>query len=115
MVLTITPGTNQESVAEQTFAFLLALCRNLVVLDRTIHQGGWDHRLVAPVRGKTLGLVGLGRIGQAVAVRAQAFGMTIVAYDPVVDQAFDERYQITPDRAWTSCSPGPTSSASTSP
>ena len=95
MALTITPGTNQESVAEQTFAFLLALCRNLVILDKDIHQGGWDHRLVAPVRGKTLGLVGLGRIGQAVAVRAHAFGMTIVAYDPVVDLAFDERYQIT--------------------
>src|SRR3954447_10600813 len=95
VALTITPGTNQESVAEQTFAFLLALCRNLVILDRDIHQGGWDHRLVAPVRGKTLGLVGLGRIGQAVAVRAHAFGMKIVAYDPIIDMAFEDRYQVT--------------------
>jgi len=95
IAVTITPGTNQESVAEQTFALLLALCRNLVANDRAIHQGGWDRRLVAPVRGKTLGLIGLGRIGQAVAVRAHAFGMTIVAHDPFVDPAFDARYQIT--------------------
>jgi D-3-phosphoglycerate dehydrogenase / 2-oxoglutarate reductase len=95
VAVTITPGTNQESVAEQTFALLLALCRNLVANDRTIHQGGWDRRLVAPVRGKTLGLIGLGRIGQAVAVRAHAFGMKIVAHDPFVDQAFDARYRIT--------------------
>jgi phosphoglycerate dehydrogenase-like enzyme len=94
VVVTITPGTNQDSVAEQTFALLLALCRSIVTNDRTIHQGGWDRQLVAPVRGKTLGLVGLGRIGQAVAVRASAFGMKIVAYDPLADGAFDDRYQI---------------------
>jgi phosphoglycerate dehydrogenase-like enzyme len=94
VVVTITPGTNQDSVAEQTFALLLALCRGIVTNDRTIHQGGWDRQLVAPVRGKTLGLVGLGRIGQAVAVRAGAFGMKIVAYDPLADGAFDVRYQI---------------------
>jgi D-3-phosphoglycerate dehydrogenase len=95
VALTITPGTNQESVAEQTFAFLLALCRNLVALDRNIHDGGWDHRLVAPVRGRTLGLVGLGRIGQAVAVRAHAFGMNLVAHDPYANREFLERHRIT--------------------
>jgi phosphoglycerate dehydrogenase-like enzyme len=94
VVVTITPGTNQDSVAEQTFALLLALCRGIVRNNRTIHQGGWNRQLVAPVRGKTLGLVGLGRIGQAVAVRARAFGMKIVAYDPLADGAFDDRYQI---------------------
>jgi D-3-phosphoglycerate dehydrogenase / 2-oxoglutarate reductase len=94
VVVTITPGTNQDSVAEQTFALLLALSRNIVANDRTIHQGGWDRTLVAPVRGKTLGLVGLGRIGQAVAIRARAFGMNVVACDPLVDHAFDARYEI---------------------
>jgi phosphoglycerate dehydrogenase-like enzyme len=94
VTLTITPGTNQESVAEQTFAFLLALCRGLVTHDRKIRGGGWDHQLVGQVRGKTLGLVGLGRIGQAVAVRAHAFRMRIVAHDPIVDRDFDDRYQI---------------------
>jgi phosphoglycerate dehydrogenase-like enzyme len=94
VVVTITPGTNQDSVAEQTFALLLALCRNVVANDRTIHHGGWDRRLVAPVRGKTLGLIGLGRIGQAVAARARAFGMNIVGCDPIANEAFVAQCQI---------------------
>ncbi len=67
----ITPGTNQGSVAEQTFALVLALARNVIGNDRTIRAGGWDRTLVQPLRGKTLGLVGLGRIGRAVASRAR--------------------------------------------
>jgi D-3-phosphoglycerate dehydrogenase len=94
VVVTITPGTNHDSVAEQAFALLLAVARNIVANNRTIHQGGWDRTLVAPVRGKTLGLIGMGRIGQAVAVRARAFGMTVAAYDPVVDPQFDKEHQI---------------------
>ena len=73
IAVSITPGTNQESVAEQAFALLLALTRNVVNNDRTIRAGGWDRTLVKPIRGKTLGLVGLGRIGRAMAIRAQAF------------------------------------------
>src|SRR5262249_17688027 len=69
-------------------------CRNIVANDRTIHQGGWDRRLVTPVRGKTLGLVGLGRIGQAVAARARAFGLNVLACDPLVDEGFDAQHQI---------------------
>jgi D-3-phosphoglycerate dehydrogenase / 2-oxoglutarate reductase len=84
IAVTITPGTNQESVAEQTLALLLALARKIVSNNQVIHTGGWDRRLVAPVRGKTLGLLGLGRIGRAVASRALAFEMKVVAYDPVV-------------------------------
>jgi phosphoglycerate dehydrogenase-like enzyme len=94
VVVTIAPGTNQDSVAEQTFALLLALCRRIVAYDRTIHGGGWDRQLVAPVRGKTLGLIGLGRIGQAVARRAHAFGMKVVAFDPTPNDAFDAQYQV---------------------
>ncbi len=94
VVVTITPGTNHDSVAEQTFALILALSRNIVSNDRTIHAAGWDRRLVAPVRGKTLGLIGLGRIGQAVTVRALAFGMKVVACDPLVDQGIIEQLQI---------------------
>jgi D-3-phosphoglycerate dehydrogenase / 2-oxoglutarate reductase len=93
--VTITPGTNQESVAEQTFALLLALTRNVPNSDRTIRDGGWDRTLVQPIRGKTLGLVGLGRIGRAVATRALAFGMEVVAYDPAaVDAEFEARHGI---------------------
>jgi phosphoglycerate dehydrogenase-like enzyme len=94
VAVTITPGTNQESVAEQTMALLLALARRVVHNDRVIHSRGWDRALVAPVRGKTLGLVGMGRIGRAVALRALAFRMRVVAFDTVIDAEFDKRHGI---------------------
>jgi phosphoglycerate dehydrogenase-like enzyme len=91
----ITPGTNQESVAEQSFALLLALTRNVVGNDRTIRAGGWDRTLPVPLRGKTLGLVGLGRIGRAVATRALAFGLRVVTYDPAAgDAEFEAKHGI---------------------
>jgi phosphoglycerate dehydrogenase-like enzyme len=94
IAVTITPGTNQESVAEQTMALLLALSRRIIYNDRVIHGGGWDRALVEPVRGKTLGLIGMGRIGRAVAMRALAFRMKIVAFDTVLQSEFDERHGI---------------------
>src|SRR5262249_21831766 len=60
-----------------------------------VRAGGWNRNLVRPVRGQTLGLVGLGRIGRAVATRALAFGMRVVAFDPVADPEFDTRHGIT--------------------
>ncbi len=88
VVVTITPGVNQESVAEQTFALLLALTRRVVAGDRAMQSGGWDRRVVAPLRGQTLGLVGFGRIGRAVAQRALAFNMRVIAHDiALVDEA----------------------------
>ncbi len=92
--VTITPGTNQESVAEQTFALILALARRIAYNDRVIHAGGWDRALVTPVRGMTLGLIGMGRIGRAVVTRAQAFRMKIVAFDTVLDAEFDRQHGI---------------------
>jgi phosphoglycerate dehydrogenase-like enzyme len=90
----ITPGANHASVAEQVFALLLALTRNLMPLDRSIRAGGWDRRAVRPLRGTTLGIAGLGRIGRAVATRAAAFGMKVVAFDSHSDPDFDARYGI---------------------
>jgi phosphoglycerate dehydrogenase-like enzyme len=91
----ITPGTNQESVAEQAFALILALSRNIVNNCNSIRTGGWDRTMVQPVRGKTLGLVGLGRIGRAMATRALAFGMRVVAFDPIAaDTDFETRHGI---------------------
>lgn len=81
VVVTITPGMNQESVAEQTFALLLALTRRVIPGDRMMRAGDWDRRVVAPLRGQTLGLVGFGRIGRAVAERALAFNMRVIAHD----------------------------------
>ena len=84
--VTITPGTNQDAVAEHAFALLLALAKDVPMHDRAIHAGRWSRSpLPRPIRGKTLGIVGLGRIGRAVATRAVAFGMKVVAFDPVGD------------------------------
>ena len=62
--------------------------------DRVIHGGGWDRALVKPVRGMTLGLVGMGRIGRAVAMRAPGFQVRVVAFDSIVDADFDQRHGI---------------------
>jgi phosphoglycerate dehydrogenase-like enzyme len=91
----ITPGTNQESVAEQAFALLLAVTRRIAANDALIRAGGWSRTLAMPIRGKTLGLVGLGRIGRAMASRGLAFGMNVVAYDPIADPATDARLGVT--------------------
>ena len=90
VAVTITPGTNQDSVAEQTMALLLAMARRIVSNDRVIQTGGWDRSLVTPVRDKTLGLIGMGRIGRAVALRALAVRMRVVAIDTVLHAEFDE-------------------------
>src|SRR5947199_7004237 len=84
-----TPGGNSVSVAEHTFALLLSLARQVPRLDRAIHEGRWEKSSAAgtEVRGKTLGLIGLGRIGSEVAVRAEAFDMRVLAYDPFISEA----------------------------
>jgi phosphoglycerate dehydrogenase-like enzyme len=79
VVVSNTPGANAESVAEHTFALLLALTRHVVDNDRSVRDGAWDRRPSRPLRGSTLGIVGLGRIGLAVARRALGFGMHVVA------------------------------------
>lgn len=94
IAVTVTPGTNHESVAEQAFALLLAVTRNVVALDRGLRVGLWDRTPQRPLRGTTLGLVGLGRIGRAMAIRALAFGMKVVAFDTLADVDFDARHGI---------------------
>jgi D-3-phosphoglycerate dehydrogenase len=81
-VVTITPNTNQGSVAEHTFTLMLALVKNLISQHAGVAAGGWPRNANIPLRGQTLGLVGMGRIGQAVATRALAFEMNVIAYDP---------------------------------
>jgi len=88
IAVTIAPGTNQDAVAEQTFALVLALAKDLVPQHCSVKGGGWPRRANQPLRGRTLGIAGLGRIGKAVALRGQAFLMPLLAYDPVPDTAF---------------------------
>ena len=91
-----TPGGNAVSVAEHTFALMLALARQVPRLDRAIHEGRWEKSSAAgtEVRGKTLGLIGLGRIGSEVAIRADAFDMRVVGYDPYISEAAALQMQV---------------------
>jgi D-3-phosphoglycerate dehydrogenase len=84
-----TPGGNAVSVAEHTFALLLALARSVPRLNAAIHAGRWEKSGATgtELRGKTLGLVGLGRVGAEVAQRARGFEMKVLAYDPYVSAA----------------------------
>ncbi len=79
------PGANSNSVAEYTFALLLALCRKVPSAAASLEAGKWDRKGFegSELRGKTLGLVGLGRIGSIVASIAGGFGMTVIGTDPV--------------------------------
>jgi D-3-phosphoglycerate dehydrogenase len=97
IVVMNTPGTNAMSAGEHTLALLLALSRRLVVAHNSLKDGWWllDRKRQAGTQlsGKTLGIIGLGRVGRIVAGRAQAFGMTVLAYDPYLseEQISDER------------------------
>jgi D-3-phosphoglycerate dehydrogenase len=80
------PGANSTSVAELAVGLMLALARNVAAADAAMKQGKWEKKrfMGEELREKTLGLVGLGRIGQEVAHRASAFGMHVIAHDPFI-------------------------------
>jgi len=83
-----TPGGNAVSVAEHTFALLLGLARSVPSSNTAIQAGRWEKSSSGmELRGKTLGLIGLGRVGIEVARRARTFEMEVIAYDPYVTQA----------------------------
>ena len=91
-----TPGANAVAVAEHTLALMLAMARQLPKADSLTRGGRWEKKslLGRELRGKTLGIFGLGRIGVEVARRARAFGMEIVAHDPFVASAIARELQI---------------------
>lgn len=97
IVVMNTPGANAVAVAEHTFALMLSLARHLSRADTTTRAGKWEKKTLqgTELRGKTLGIVGLGRIGMEVASRAWAFGMKVVAHDPFVSQAAVREREIT--------------------
>src|SRR5512147_344292 len=81
-----TPGANAVAVAEHTLGLMIAMARHLCRADALMHAGKWEKKSLqgTELRGKTLGIVGLGRIGMEVARRARAFGMKLLAHDPFV-------------------------------
>ena len=87
------PTANIMSATEHTMAMLLALCRNIPEAHASVKRGEWTRSkfMGVELNGKTLGVIGLGRIGSRVTTRARAFGMTVVAYDPyITDTAFEK-------------------------
>src|SRR3989440_6616773 len=84
-----TPGANAVAVAEHTLGLMLAMARHITRADALMHAGKWDKKSLqgTELRGKTVGIVGLGRIGMEVARRARSFGMEIIAHDPFVSSA----------------------------
>jgi D-3-phosphoglycerate dehydrogenase len=89
IVVMNTPGANAVAVAELTIGLMLALARKLPAANSTMHAGKWEKKSLqgAELRGKTLGILGLGRIGLEVAKRARGFGMELVGSDPFVSAA----------------------------
>ncbi len=84
-----TPGANTIATTELTFALMLALCRHIVPSMQSLTRGEWKRSQFRGVElfGKTLGILGFGRIGREVARRAQAFGMRVLAFDPYLDES----------------------------
>ena len=81
------PGGNTIAATEHTFAMMLSLARNIPVANETMQQGQWNRKKYVGVelKGKTLSVVGMGRIGSGVAERAIAFGMNVMVYDPYIN------------------------------
>lgn len=92
--LTFCPGVNHTTVAEHTFALLLALSRHLVTEANHCSAGEWVRLTGNEIMGKTISIIGMGRIGKEVAIRASAFGMNAVGFDLYWDEEFAEKYDV---------------------
>ena len=88
IAVTITPHANHECVAEHALALMFAAAKNVIANDASVRQGRWDRVLTEPLRGKTFGILGLGRIGRSLAVRLKALGMVVLACEQFPDRAF---------------------------
>ena len=92
--LLFTPGVNHTTVAEHTFLLLLALEKNFFFHTDSTRSGGWKRKTGRELLEKTIGIIGLGRIGKEVAVRARAFGMNVVGFDLYWDEKFASAHQV---------------------
>jgi len=93
--LSFCPGVNHTTVAEHTFALLLGLSRQLVEEVNFTRAGNWKRLTGHEIMGKTIGIIGLGRIGKEVAIRAKAFGMPVIGYDVYWDEEFTAQHEVT--------------------
>lgn len=84
VVVTNTPGANAEAVGELTFALLLSVARRIPLLNASTREGGWVRSTGTELKGKTMGILGLGAIGKVTARCAFGFAMDVIAYDPYI-------------------------------
>ncbi|MEZ6058331.1 MAG: phosphoglycerate dehydrogenase [Planctomycetaceae bacterium] len=94
IVVATTPGCNHHAVAEQTIAMLMAIARGFPAEDLRIRRGEWQRIERPRVMGSTLGIVGLGRIGQAVATRASGLGLNLLTFDPYANVDFCQKWGV---------------------
>lgn len=88
IVVTNTPGVNAQAVGELAFGLIMAAARNIPYLNEMTRKGEWVRSTGIELKGKTLGIMGLGAIGKVVARCAQGFGMNVIAYDPFINEAY---------------------------
>lgn len=86
--VTNTPGVNAQAVGELAFALILSIARKIPYLDTETRDGKWIRSTGMELKGKTLGIIGLGAIGKVVAMCGQGFHMDIIAYDPYIDSSY---------------------------
>jgi phosphoglycerate dehydrogenase-like enzyme len=94
VAVTITPNANYECVAEQALAHMLAVAKSLHFFHRELRAGKWTRFLTVPLRGRTLGIVGLGRVGRALTTRALAMGMKVIAYETYPNREFLDKHAV---------------------
>jgi D-3-phosphoglycerate dehydrogenase / 2-oxoglutarate reductase len=97
IVVMNTPGANAVAVAELTLGLMIAMARSVPRANSTMHAGKWEKKSLqgSELRGKTFGIVGLGRIGMEVARRARSFGMELIGYDPFIAPAVARENHVT--------------------
>jgi D-3-phosphoglycerate dehydrogenase len=89
-----TPGVNHTTVAEHNFLLLLALEKNFLFHTDSTRSGGWKRKTGHELLEKTIGIIGMGRIGKEVAIRARAFGMNVLGFDVYWDEKFASEHSV---------------------
>ncbi len=94
IIVTNTPAANATAVCEMAFGLMLCAARNIPALHKAVEAGQWPRSNGMELAGKTLGIVGLGAIGKRLALRAKAFEMNVIAFDPYFDAEFGKKNDI---------------------
>lgn len=95
IAVTTCPGAGAEAVAEEAFALMLAIGRQIIPGDKICHEGRWDKVIGPAMYRKTLGIIGLGRIGKKLVEIVRGFDMKVIAFDAVHDDAFAKTHNVT--------------------